>query len=141
MSNISGQEEINDARILNAINNNRCPDCGNYGFHMGPRGGNGRNIFCANPACRSGFMVAPLDEVLIAQRIDKGRDCCYGPLAHVMSSPLRFADQRGSVEWSLPLCVFSTEPRGHWPIGHALANNAAEVTCPECKRALEQQKT
>jgi hypothetical protein len=124
---------MDDARLLNAINNNRCPDCGNYGFAMGPRGGAGRNIFCANPACRAGFMIAPLDEVLIVQRIDKGRDCLYGPLAHVMSTVLVLPGSKGEVQ--LPLCVFNTDGPDHWPIGHSVAQNVREITCPDCRRA------
>jgi hypothetical protein len=130
--------KLDDARICSAINNNRCPDCGNYGFHMGPRGGAGRNIFCANSACRAGFNVAPLDFVMMVERIGHGRDCLYPPLAHVLSSPLRVPGQPDG--WVLPLCVFTTEPRGYWPIGHHLAQNAARVTCPDCRRALEQQE-
>jgi hypothetical protein len=66
-------------RATHAINNNQCPDCRNYGFVPGPRGGAGRNIFCANPGCRAGFNVAPLDHVMLVERIPAGGDQYYPP--------------------------------------------------------------
>jgi len=42
------------------IGDGYCPDCGNRGFVLGPRGGASINIECANNACRARFNVTPL---------------------------------------------------------------------------------
>lgn len=41
-----------------AINDGDCPDCGERGFVIGPRGGMAINIECANLDCRARFNVA-----------------------------------------------------------------------------------
>lgn len=47
-----------------------CPDCLQHeGFYMGPRGGLAINVYCRNPACRSGFNVVPV--MKLAQHIGK----------------------------------------------------------------------
>lgn len=47
-----------------------CPDCLQHeGFYMGPRGGPAINVYCRNPACRSGFNVVPV--MKLAQHIGK----------------------------------------------------------------------
>jgi hypothetical protein len=52
---------------------NHCPDCGNYGFIPGPSGGLAQNLFCANPACRSGFNVTLTGgRCVLCRRIHKG---------------------------------------------------------------------
>ena len=136
------QQEINleTERILTAIRENRCPDCGNWGFAMGPRGGVGRNIFCAQPTCRSGFNIAPVPGggavghkysaafPMFAQRIDRGRDCYYPPQIHILNS-------------GRPLCAFLWEPPSEWPVGHAWVglDERTHATCSDCKAAAKER--
>jgi predicted RNA-binding Zn-ribbon protein involved in translation (DUF1610 family) len=115
-----------DDQVRVALTNNRCPDCGNYGLTPGPRGGAGRNLFCANPGCRAGFNVAPLDEPAFIQRIDKGRDCYYPPRMHLLGD-------HG------PLCAFLFAQPSEWPIGHAWTRTPAQATCPDCGREFERR--
>jgi hypothetical protein len=76
-----------DPVLAESIRANRCPDCGNWGFLLGSRGGSTRNIFCANPKCRSGFNVMPRGgQVLFCYRISKGGEQLYPPLVHVLSA-------------------------------------------------------
>lgn len=101
-----------------AIQHNRCPDCGNYGFHDGPRGGLSQNIFCCNPQCRSGFNVGPL--LIMVQRIGRGPLCYYPPLVHI------------TVADDLALCCFVMHPPP-WPRGHYQGGaRFPEITCPVC---------
>lgn len=101
------------------LRHNQCPDCGNYGFHDGPRGGLSQNIFCANPHCRSGFNLGP--QLVIAQRIGQGRTCYYPPRVHALVSGGR------------PACMFTL--RQVWPRGHTATG---EIDCPDCLAQLRR---
>lgn len=108
-----------------ALLHNRCPACGNYGFHDGPTGGMSLNIFCCNPHCRAGFNIGPM--LILAQRIPRGRLCHYPPLTHA-------TDPEGR-----PVCLFTIRPAPYWPRGHTSAGaKSPEVTCPDCVAALNQ---
>jgi hypothetical protein len=110
-----------------ALLHNRCPDCGNYGFHDGPRGGASQNIFCCNPHCRSAFNVAPVPLLIMAQRIPRGPLAFYPPLNHAtVPTP----------NGTLPLCAFSLRTPSEWPRGHREADIDREVTCPDCIAGL-----
>ena len=62
-------EDIEREKLVAAIREDRCPDCGHLGFDDGPRGGAGINLFCRH--CNSGFNVATPRYVMFAQRIGK----------------------------------------------------------------------
>jgi hypothetical protein len=119
---------MHDTVLAESIRANRCPDCGNFGFLLGPRGGLARNIFCANPTCRSGFNVTPRGgQVLYCHRIAKGGEERYPPRVHVLAA-------------GYPLCRFTAEGPMDWPIGHCWLGrdeieDAAEITCPVCRKA------
>lgn len=66
-----------------ALQHGECPDCGGDVWYMGPRGGLGQNITCANDTCGSRFNVAPCDgeilgQLLIAERIGQPKCCVEG---------------------------------------------------------------
>lgn len=109
---------------VHSLRHNRCPDCGNYGFHDGPRGGASQNIFCANPHCRAGFNIAP--HFVMCQRIGKGPLGCYPPRVHAILPPELGRPPR-------PLCAFTQ--RVIWPRGHAWSG---AVDCPECLAELRR---
>jgi len=115
------------------IERNQCPACGNYGFHMGPRGGLSRNIFCANPDCRAGFNVAFLGQtILMCQAIQAAEDKFYPPLVH-------FIDV--DIDHQMPVCRFTMRPVADWPLGHGFIIQGAwdvhkDVTCPQCLALL-----
>ena len=119
---------LHDPVLAESIRINRCPDCGNFGFLFGPRGGSARNIFCANPTCRSGFNVTPRGgQVLFCHRIAKGGEERYPPHVHVLAA-------------GYPLCRFTAEAAIDWPIGHCWLGrdeieDPAEITCPVCRKA------
>lgn len=57
------------------LNHGVCPNCGNRGFVIGPRGGINLNIECASISCRARFNVALFaGAVQHAQRIEKRAD-------------------------------------------------------------------
>jgi hypothetical protein len=120
-----------DPVLAESIRANRCPDCGNWGFLLGPRGGSARNIFCANPACRSGFNVtARGGQVLFCHRISKGGEQLYPPLVHILSA-------------GRPLCSFTMDAPIDWPIGHCWLgrdeiDDPSEITCQVCRKAALQ---
>jgi hypothetical protein len=110
---------------LSALQNNRCPDCGNYGFHDGPRGGLAQHIFCCSPYCRAGFNVGPVPRVIMAQRIGRGPLAYYPPQTHaIIDTP----------NGTLPVCAFVMRAPADWPRGHLPADR--EVTCPDCLQGL-----
>jgi len=117
-----------------ALHNNRCPDCGNYGFHDGPRGGASINIFCCNPHCRSGFNVGPIigPRLITAQRIGRGPLAFYAPQTHaVISAPSGL----------LPVCAFTLRRPEDWPRGHQPAGGLSPVvTCPECQLGMSRRR-
>jgi hypothetical protein len=119
---------LHDPVLAESIRTNRCPDCGNFGFLLGPRAGSARNIFCAKPTCRSGFNVTPRGgQVLFCNRIAKSGEERYPPRVHVLAA-------------GHPLCRFTAEAPIDWPIGHCwLARDEiedpAEITCPVCHKA------
>lgn len=54
------------------LNAGHCPDCGERGFVLGPRGGLNQNIECAQIACRARFNVTLFaGAIQHAQRIEK----------------------------------------------------------------------
>jgi len=123
---------------LFAIINNRCPDCGNYGFIGGPRGGAGQNIFCANPECMAAFMVAPRKAPMIVQRVGKAEECHYPPKVHILAGGVtlcRFHGYRWLDEGPPPslAAIMPVE----WPIGHSWVgrDEFEDCTCPQCRKA------
>jgi len=111
-----------------ALRNNRCPNCGNYGFHDGPRGGLSQNVFCCNPHCRAGFNLGPTinGRLLMAQRINRGRLCYYPPQTHA------------TTEKDRPVCMFTIMPAIEWPRGHQPGTEESpEITCPDCLATLQ----
>ena len=59
--------------LAGEISKGRCPDCGQRGFVLGPRGGSAQNIECASLACRSRFNVAVMGfRVMMCHRIGIG---------------------------------------------------------------------
>ena len=120
------EAELKDAQ---SVLRNQCPDCGNWGFHGGPRGGAAQNIFCANPGCRSGFNVCiAISGPVMCQRIGQGGMQFYPPKVHIM---------RGG----FPLCAFTIKPPSVWPLahrGHSFVMMEQrginkDVTCEQCK--------
>jgi hypothetical protein len=65
-SNLGSVEQRED-RLLKALQQDTCPDCGADGLLPGPRGGAGQNLFC--DACGSAFNVALPRYIITAQRI------------------------------------------------------------------------
>ena len=120
-----------DPVLAESIRANRCPDCGNWGFVPGPRGGGARDIFCANPSCRSGFNVKPrAGQVVFCQRISKSGGERYPPLVHVLVA-------------GYAACRFTTDAPIDWPIGHCWLGrdeieDPTEITCPVCRKATLQ---
>ncbi len=111
-----------------ALMNNRCPDCGNYGFHDGPRGGLSQNVFCCSPYCRSGFNLGPTinGRLIMAQRIGRGRLGYYPPQTHA------------TTEKDRPVCAFTILPAIGWPHGHQPGTERnPEITCPDCLATLK----
>jgi len=129
---------MTDEADLEAIQANRCPDCGNHGFIGGPRGGAGQNIYCANPQCRAAFMVAPRGRVMLVQRVGKAQECYYPPQVHILkhgAALCGFMGYRWIDEGPPPEleAVFPSE----WPVGHSwIGHNEplAASTCPQCRK-------
>jgi hypothetical protein len=62
---------MTDSKILPALAEYQCPDCGGFIFRPGPRGGISQNIECVG--CGSRFNVARYHGALIsAERINGG---------------------------------------------------------------------
>ena len=111
---------------IEALQHDRCPDCGNFGFHDGPRGGSAINIFCCNPSCRAGFNVAPY--IIWAQRIERGPLGYYGRLVHADNQIGR------------PICGVNFN-LAFWPHGHERASHMGmmlQITCPDCIAILQK---
>lgn len=106
------------------LTRNRCPDCGNFGFYVGPTGGLSQNIYCCNPFCRSAFNIGPM--MMIAQRIGKAPGNYYPPKVHIKA---KFH--------SLPGCGVIGAPWPHWPIGHYITDDAKKVDCPICLTLMD----
>src|SRR5215831_2334789 len=93
---------MTDTHLLDALAHNQCPDCKNFGFLAGPRGGSAQNMFCCNPNCRAGFNVVSLSSLtpqaltafrsgasthfglITVQRIPKAAAMYYAPQVHVL---------------------------------------------------------
>lgn len=119
------QHGLEDTRVRFALRENRCPDCGNWGMFTATRDAhNNRTIFCANPACRSGFKVVPLNgDFAGVERVAKAGDQLYPPRVHVLRH-------------GYPLCRFSFSLPGNWPIGHCWVGieELSDATCPTCRQ-------
>ena len=128
---------IADEKIVALIKSNRCPDCGNYGFIGGPRGGAGQNIYCCNPECRAAFMVAPRKSILMVQSVGKAPECHYPPRVHILHHGRAMCGFHG-YHWvdEGPPPVLEPVLPSEWPIGHSwVGRKDFEIsTCPQCRQ-------
>lgn len=121
---------------VSSIRNNKCPACGNFGFIAGPRGGAGQNIYCANPACRVAFMVAPRHNIAMAESVGTAPDHYYPPQVHILQHGFPLCNFAGSItlESGPPPRMIPTTPDA-WPIGHSWVGREdfELATCKACR--------
>ncbi len=120
------------------IRKNCCPNCKNFGFHSGPRGGAGQNIYCANPACRAAYNIAPRHNIVVAEHVGTAPEQYYPPRVHILRAgqPLcGFAGYRW-LEYGPPPRFEQTFPED-WPVGHSWVGIEAfeDSTCDACRKA------
>jgi|SRR5215831_15855195 len=123
------QEQMKQDEVREALMRNQCPDCGNHGFINGPVGGAARNMFCANPKCRSAFNLTRWQgDAVMVERIGKAREGFYAPQVHVF--------HYGRTACA---CFYGQAPVD-WPLGHRwVGRDEAELaTCPECRKAVQR---
>ena len=126
---------MSDADVA-MIRENQCPTCGNWGFLPGPRGGAGQNIFCANPGCRSAYMIAPRHNIVLAELVGLAPDNYYPPKVHILRHGLPLCNFAGSLTINNgppPRMVPMTPDM--WPIGHSWVGgeDSEQCTCGACR--------
>lgn len=118
------------------IRSNQCPACGNWGFIPGPRGGAGQNIYCANPHCRTAFMVAPRHDIQMAERVGEAPDHYYPPQVHILRHGAPLCNFAGAItlDNGPPPRIVAVTPDA-WPIGHSWVGQEdfEEATCKACR--------
>jgi len=121
---------------VGSLRRGQCPACKNWGFIPGPRGGAGQNIYCCNPVCRAGFMVAPRHNIHLAQRVGEAPDCHYPPQVHILSGGQALCIFHGylTIDNGPPPRMVPVTP-DMWPIGHSwVGREEFELaTCPQCR--------
>ena len=118
------------------LREDQCPACKNWGFHGGPRGGAGENIYCANPLCRAAYMVAPRHNICMAERIGEAPDNYYPPKVHILRHGMPMCNFAGSltINNGPPPRIVPVTPDA-WPRGHCWvgAEDFELATCLACR--------
>lgn len=128
---------MSDADI-EMVRQNQCPACGNFGFIPGPRGGAGQNVYCANPACRAAYLVAPRHDIHLVERMPEAApDHYYPPKVHILSGGFPLCNFAGSITLDNgppPRMVPMTPDM--WPIGHCWVGREdfEKATCGACRQ-------
>lgn len=126
---------MTDAEV-ELIRTGQCPACRNYGFHEGPRGGAGQNLYCCNPNCKAAYMVAPRGNIAMVEYVGKAGDEHYPPKVHILVTgfPLCSFMRWQTIDNGPPPRMVPVTP-DMWPPGHSwVAREDFELsTCQACK--------
>jgi hypothetical protein len=131
---------LTDSEVA-TVKANQCPVCKNWGFIPGPRGGAGQNIYCANPKCRAAFMVAPRQNIMLAERVGDAPEHYYPPQVHILWGGSALCNFAGSITINNgpPPRVLPTTP-DMWPIGHWWVGRE-EFELATCKACRERARS